>query len=244
MKRKVSGSRCQVSGKKFSRSEFPLNLEPGTWNLRASPGFTLVEMIVAVALFAIVMLVAVGALLSLTGANRKAQALQSVMNNLNIALDGMVRNVRMGTEYQCGGVNGNGYNDCVNGDTVFAFKPFCDADNPPPSDPGCAAVWIYRYEASGADGVCKTTDNQGGCIERSEDSGNDWVDLTAPEVTIENATFYVVGSQPGDDADNGGVPEQPKVLVVVEGEAGAATANTTFHIEATAVQRELDLNQN
>ena len=53
------------------------------------------------ALFAIVMLIASATLLSLVAANRKAEALQSVMNNLNISLDEMVRNVRMGSNYRC-----------------------------------------------------------------------------------------------------------------------------------------------
>src|SRR5882672_10508798 len=69
-------------------------------------GFTLVEMIVAVALFAIVMLVCVGALLALVGANKKVHALQSVMNNLNVTLDGMVRQIRMGSNYD--GYSGTG----------------------------------------------------------------------------------------------------------------------------------------
>jgi len=177
-------------------------------------------MIVAVALFAVVMLVAVGALLSLTGANRKAQALQSVMNNLNIALDGMVRNIRMGTNYQCGGVNAQGWNNCASGSVVFAFKP-----NP---DVSIAPAWIYRFDASGLYcGVHRLC--------RSEDGGT-YVAITAPEVSIDSMTFYVVGAQPGDFI-------QPKVLVVVRGTAGAASSKTktTFHIEATAVQRELDL---
>ena len=66
-----------------------------------SRGFSLIEMIVAVALFAVVMLVAVGALLALVDANRKARALESVMNNLNITLDSMVRAMRMGSAFNC-----------------------------------------------------------------------------------------------------------------------------------------------
>ena len=85
-------------------------------------------MIVAVGLFSLVMLVSVGALLSLTGANRKAQALQSVMNNLNIALDGMVRSIRMGSDYHCGAgvfIGTGNLDDCSsNGGTRFVFKPF------------------------------------------------------------------------------------------------------------------------
>ncbi|MBX9765465.1 type II secretion system GspH family protein, partial [Patescibacteria group bacterium] len=45
-------------------------------------GFTLVELMVAVSIFAIVMMIGVGALLSLVQTNRRAQAINSVMNNL------------------------------------------------------------------------------------------------------------------------------------------------------------------
>src|SRR3989344_5136440 len=110
--------------RKKTRARFLHCLEPRTSNLNA--GFTLVEMIVAVALFAIVMVVAVAALLSLTAANRKAQAIQSVMNNLNIAVDGMVRNMRMGTNYigatageGCESNTGGGTNDCTGGGPQF-----------------------------------------------------------------------------------------------------------------------------
>src|SRR3989338_1985894 len=89
-----------------------LNTEYGIRN--TARGFTLVEMIVSVALFATVMLVSVGALLSLMGANRKAQALQSVMNNLNVALDGMVRSIRMGSNYHCGAGTFSATQDCQN----------------------------------------------------------------------------------------------------------------------------------
>ena len=86
-------------------------------------GFTLVEMIVAVALFAVVMLVSTGALLALVGANRKAQGLQSVMNNLNIALDGMIRSIRMGTAYRCGN-SAPSDPSCPTGGQSFYFESF------------------------------------------------------------------------------------------------------------------------
>jgi hypothetical protein len=38
-------------------------------------------------------------------------------------------------------------------------------------------------------------------------------------------------------------PQQPKLLIVIKGTAGGGNVNTstTFHIQATAVQRVLDL---
>lgn len=188
-------------------------------------GFTLVEMIVSIGLFAVVMLVSVGALLSLTGANRKAQALQSVMNNLNIALDGMVRNIRMGTNYQCSGPAAQGWQNCPNGDTTIAFKPYCD---PTTCNAQTLQNWEYKFIASSG--------NVHGYIERSEDGGTTWTQLTAPEVSIQSVEFYVVGADPTDVL-------QPKVVIVIKGQAGAIAGQTqtTFHVEATAVQRELDL---
>lgn len=171
-------------------------------------------MIVAVALFAVVMLVCVGALLALVNANRKAQALQSVMNNLNIALDGMVRSVRMGSVYHCGNGDATVAQDCSTGDTAFAFKPFCETAP-------CPSYLKFSYENER--------------IMKSED-GQTPFPITAPEVSIEDMKFYVVGTTRGDDI-------QPKVVIVIKGSAGAegSKARTTFHIQATAVQRVLDL---
>src|SRR3989344_7842968 len=86
---------------------------PYHFSLKSDKGFTLIEVVVSVALFSIVMVVCVTALLALVNANRKAQALQSVMNNLSIALDDMARNVRMGTNYHCSEpINGTDPQDC------------------------------------------------------------------------------------------------------------------------------------
>src|SRR3990167_4918000 len=129
-------------------------LRTTNYALRTNAGFTLVEMIVAVGLFSLVMLVSVGALLALTGANRKAQALQSVMNNLNIALDGMVRSIRMGSNYSCDGGN------CDPGKEL-TFKPFCD-ENCDSSD-----RWLY-WQDKDENGVGRlyrsTTGNKGNRI--------------------------------------------------------------------------------
>ncbi|MCR4280786.1 MAG: type II secretion system GspH family protein [Candidatus Kaiserbacteria bacterium] len=197
-------------------------------------GFTLVEMIVAVALFAMVMTISVGALLSLTSANRKAQALQAVINNLNVAIDGMVRSIRMGTTYHCGGGTFTLTQDCANGDpsadnpngtATFAFKPFCNSE---PCD--STNRWVYSY-----DPVQER-------IYKSVNNGLTPLPLTAQEVKIESMRFYVVGT----DRGCGVTPcdtTQPKVVITISGTAGAVNVKTTtsFNLQATAVQRVLDL---
>ena len=206
---------------------------------KSQAGFTLIEMIVSVALFAIVMVVAVGALLSLTGANKKAQAIQSVMNNLNITVDGMVRNIRMGTKFHCGvgDYSGSNSDNCAGGNSGFTFS--CNPDTATCAFDG--SRWSYQFSCPvsfNSDGTCPS----GGYITKSED-GAAAARLTAPEVSIQKLSFYVVGAIPGK-APGGGIDLiQPTVIMVVTGTAGGQNVRTQtfFHIQATAVQRELDL---
>lgn len=66
-------------------------------------GFTLIEMLVAVALFSIVLVVAMGAILTVIDANRKAQTLSSVMTNLNFAIESMTRSIKTGVDPELSG---------------------------------------------------------------------------------------------------------------------------------------------
>jgi prepilin-type N-terminal cleavage/methylation domain-containing protein len=201
----------------------------------SSRGFTLVEMVVAVALFAIVMLVCVGALLALVGANKKVHALQSVMDNLNVTLDGMVRDVRMGSAYDgsvtCPAASniGGGPRDCTGsggsgaGSTQFSYQPYCSGGVCPPRT-------IYRLNGS---------TNR---IERSKDGGTNFYPVTSSSIVISNLQFYVVGTNRGcavNPCDN----VQPKVVMDILGSASLikASAKSTFHIQVTAVQRVLDI---
>lgn len=129
----------------------------------SSGGFTLVEMIVAIFVFSVVMVIATGALVSIMGANRKAQSVKSVMNNVAFSLDSMTRALRVGTEYDCG------VSACASeGSNTLTFTDV-DGRN-------------IRYRLN------KST-NQ---IERSIE-GADFQGLTAPEVTVDRLMFYVDG---------------------------------------------------
>ncbi len=189
-------------------------LKPKTFTLKpSSRGFSLIEMIVSVALFAIVMLISVTALLALVDANRKARTLQSVVNNLNVALDGMVRSLRMGYSYRCNGLDpiGNGPASCPEGAPLISFVDYT------------GEVIVYQWDA--VEHRLQVSRN-----------GGPYAYLTAPEVEITEMKFYVVGTTPGDAS-------QPKVVMVMKGVANSnnVKTSTTFSIQSTAVQRILDL---
>lgn len=64
-------------------------------------GFTLIEMVISLAIFSIVAVIAVGALVRILGQNRQAQSIQSSVNNLSFALESMSRELRTGRNYHC-----------------------------------------------------------------------------------------------------------------------------------------------
>ena len=201
----------------------PCKLTPAP-SIRVKPGFTLIEMMVAVTIFAIVMMVGVGALLSLVEANKRAQAINSVMNNLNVAVESMARSIRVGTTYHCE-------------ESIASQAPSALAT---PRSCGSSGGLLLAFESS--EGNSSDPNDQvvyrinGTQIERSLQGGinGSWVALTAPEVTIESLKFYVSGTTPGDAL-------QPRVLISIRGSAQLPKGTTNFNLQTSVVQRLLDI---
>jgi len=199
--------------------------------LNQEKGFTLIELMVSVAVFSVVMLVAISTLLSIVDANKKAQALKSVMNNLNFALESMSREIRVGTNYHC---------------EESPAGPYDPLDLAIPQDCGVGGGQLLALESS--DGDFTDNDDQlvyrlnssvsGGSIERSLDAGATWTAITAPEVNISEFTFYVTGTETYFPALSN--TQQPRVTMSIQGVAGAGNASTTFTVQATVSQRLLD----
>jgi len=191
---------------------------------KRNAGFTLVEMIVAVALFAIVMTVAAGAIFSIVNANREAQSLNSVISNLNFTVESMLRDIRTGYNYSCldqttlvGGQLGDNPSDCtVDGGHTISFIT-SDGDQAQ-----------YSFDA---------TNNQ--IIKTSRHSTDVPLSgpITAPEVVITDLTFYVGGTQTA----NGSSPVQPYVLVRISGHAGVGKNQSDFDIQTFLSQRVLNV---
>lgn len=80
-------------------------------------GYTLVELIVAVGLFAFVMTLSSGAYLVMIGLNRQAQGVATGIDDLSFALETMTRDIRTGSAYNCGGIG-----DCPSGASSFVFR--------------------------------------------------------------------------------------------------------------------------
>jgi prepilin-type N-terminal cleavage/methylation domain-containing protein len=193
-------------------------------NASAARAFTLIEMMVAVSIFAIVMLVGTGALLSLVEANSRAQAINSVINNLNAAVEDMSRTIRVGSVYHCEtsstpppATTLAGAKDCASGGGLLLAFESSTGD---PNDVNDQIV--YRLN--------------GTQLERSLQSGANgtFVAMTAPEVSIDEMSFYVIGAARADGI-------QPRVLMHIKGSAKVPGGTTTFNVQASVVQRLLDI---
>ncbi len=137
-------------------------------------GFTLIEIIVAVSIFALVMTMAVGAILSIVGANKKANALNSVVTSLNGAFESMVRDLRTGYKYDCTGARPNpSPNDCTTGHESISF--ISSQENGKAVSYALVSNRIVKYIDSDRVG-----------------------EITPPEVIITNLNFYVSGAGVGD----------------------------------------------
>lgn len=175
-------------------------------------GFTLIEIMTAVTIFAVVMTISMGSILGVFDTNRKSEALKAVMDNLNLAVESMSREIRFGTNYSCDPAypipNPPTPVNCSFGEDSFAFRA------------NDGRVIVYRLS--------------GDTIEKSTDGGGIFLPVTAEEISISDLTFYVLGAIASDDF-------QPKVLIKIKGTAGVKNIdNTDFTVQTLVSQRQLD----
>lgn len=182
---------------------------------KSSAGFTLIEMLVSLALFSVVSTMAVGALLALVTVNRKEQSIKTSVNNLNAVMESMTREIRMGKDYYCHNtppVSGS-VKDCVSGAGLLGITTSKDD--------------FFEYKLDG------------GQILRRVNRillTDPFIPMTAPDVTVDTLRFYVSGTT------RGLLDPQPIVTIVTSGQVGVQEGTKSdFNVQATVVQRRPDL---
>lgn len=195
---------------------------------KTKSGFTLIEIMVAVSIFAIVAVITTGALVTASNVNRKAQAIKVAIDNLNFAIDSMALNLQSGQYFHC-------IKDASN---VTTWNPtysnslaLCSGSDPSgdgiafnlwpclsngTGNPDCEQVIYKRNVVDG---------NTQGSIQvwRKSWDGNP-VDITAPEINIDVFKVFVDVSFP------------PRAILIVKGHVNDNT-NTTFSLENTIYGR-------
>lgn len=173
-------------------------------------GFTLVELLVAISIFTVVMLIAISSLLSINAANKKTQAIRTVTDSLNFALENMTRSMRLGTDYACVG-------NVPQGQTCTALR--FQAYNPVTQRADAPVVYSVL---SGSNQLVRCS-GPGGASQCTA--------LTPESVVIRELRFDVSGVPVGDGI-------QPRVRVFIKGDIDVQEELTTFSIQTVVSQRQ------
>lgn len=184
-------------------------------------GFTLIEIMTAVSIFAVIATISMGSILTVFDVNRKSESIKAVMDNLNLAIESMARESRFGTNYIC--------------------NPSLPISGTMPSPANCAGG-SNSLAFLATDRVTRIIYRQGitasSSIEKSRDGGLTFVPLTAPEIVINDLRFFVLGALPSASEPD---PQQPKILIKIKGTAGSKNGTKTeFTIQTLVSQRQLD----
>lgn len=220
-----------------------------TTHKKYTKGFTLVEMLVSIALFAVVLTMSVGTLLVLIEANGRAQSMQLVMTNLTFALDSVTREIRTGYDWYCQNSNApdpdipdaGTFRNCSNGNFISIVESNENLTRKVCSS-NCSqriTYWLDRdHYGSGHGAVMRQI---GTDTENGSSGGNHWVALTGPEIWVDTFRLVVTGT----DRLGAGNIQQPSASVYISGRAGVDSASVSnereFDIQTTVVQRLLDI---
>ncbi|MCD6233214.1 prepilin-type N-terminal cleavage/methylation domain-containing protein [bacterium] len=183
---------------------------------RAKYGFTLVELLVAMAVFSISASAIVGLFGSAVKIQMSVLERQSILDNISYSLEYMSRALRMAQKDLGGHCIAKGYN-------------FQQLDGP-------SSVRFLNYDG---DGKCEEFLLKDGQIMVRKSSDNSKDNLSSPEpltssrITVENLIFCLSGEEQGDEL-------QPKVTIgaVLQSQKGKTQE---IRVQTTVSQRNLDV---
>ena len=180
-------------------------------NSQKKNGFTLIEMLIAISIFLILLVFGMSALMNAFTVNKRSQAMRSIMDNLSFVMDQMSNDLRTGSDYNCGSLNGGScYNSPQN--SIY-FKS------------SSGLVWAYKIKSGG---IYKNT---------NADVTNSVYDILLTDSTINinsNNGFEVYGQ-------NIDPPEQPFVVVRLKGLISYRNTTTSFLLQTSVSQRNISL---
>lgn len=208
-------------------------------------GFTLVETLVAVGIFTVVMMTAIGSLVITNQNHKVARNIKILIDNVNFSMEDMARNIRVGSDILCvpgyfpyfagelpeviSYVSIGEYtpNDCATLSTTGGAIYFESAEGDPDNKDDQYGYAIFYENETSDSRLYKTTD-----------SGETWISMTPPNVRIDfqRSGFLVQGATEGDIDLS-----QPYVIIRLKGNVIYKNESTDFDVQTGATLRYLDI---
>jgi Tfp pilus assembly protein PilW len=189
-------------------------------------GFTIIETMIAIAIFLIVIVVGIGALLNAHLVNRKSQDVRSIVDSLSYTMEDMSRNIRTGYNYKC---LENGVASYVQADLATpascqdGFGIAFESSTGDPTTP--ADQWVYYV-------------SQDGKIMRSTAGLDDPVQMTPDEVVLSKSSYsFLVFGAEGPSVNS----QQPLVIIRLNGVIKSGGITTPFSLQTAVSQRMNDI---
>lgn len=207
-------------------------------------GFTLIEMIVSLAIFAVVVTTAVGALLAVVATNRQLQSEQSIMTNLTFALDSMTREMRTGFSYYCASDSSDSGIFSDSGTAHGAMDTYnsvqdCDSSS---NDDFRGVSFVeggHSITGSGAERILYFFD-KGGKVLKRKVGDNTAQSIVSSELEIIEAQFIVTGSEQLSGA-SGNEIKQPTITIKLAAKDKNDISGKIYQVQTTVTQRVLDI---
>ena len=194
----------------------------------AAQGFTLIEILVSVAIFTMVVVVSVGGLVVILNANRKTQSIATSVNNAFFATETMTRLMRTGYNYHCG--------------TTGTLTLPLDC----PSNYGSTDVYFTDDRGYFVHVFLQITGGVGTIMEEIDSTAKNGTafdaayPLTAVDFNVQTLIFDVTGTIP--ESSGSADHAQPKTTITLYGIANANNVERApLSLQTTVTQRLLDL---
>jgi prepilin-type N-terminal cleavage/methylation domain-containing protein len=202
-------------------------------------GFTLVELLVAMAIFITVITIATGALFSAQAINVRLEQTQVILDEVNLATEMMVRDIRYGTTFYC--------DTTSPGASVPTSRKSC-------AHPAGGTVLIFRPAVALSGSTNQLNDRiayyiSNGILYKKEYSSGGEVrtfQMTSSSINVSNLTFFVTGAQSTtgtNDFSSLSDINQPLVTILISGMTVPRRSNippVPFSVETSASSREID----
>lgn len=194
---------------------------------KISSGYTIVETMIAVSLFIIVVMIAMGSLLNANLLREKSQNMRSIIDNLSFMMDDMSRNLRTGINYHCLAVGDNDFSSlgnaqsCASNGWAIAFKSAYGG-----------GIWVYKIESIDSGVTFNISKSVEGGV------GGSWVQLNPNEIVIDPVAsgFSVLGAEPPP-----GDTQQPLVTIKLVGKIIYKNIESPFSLQTSVSQRIIDI---
>lgn len=202
-------------------------------------GFTLIEVMIAMAIFTVIVTIGIGAVLDATSQHYRSKNIRTVMDSLNFIMEDMSRNLRLGSDVRCitsANVNENPVDG--SGDIIPASCP--DASYAYGSNRiffrnlvGTHVGYIISVPVGSP--AIPATYQPSQILKYNGDDPNAAQELTPAEVIIDfsRSGFRVTGAEPNDT-------RQPTVTIRLAGTIVYKGTDSDFAIQTTVALRALD----